>query len=153
MTRTRLLTATLACLTIGGIAFAQSSDFKRQVGARQALMQSYAFQIGTLGAMAKGQVPYDSAAAQTAADNLVLLSRVNSAAMWPAGSDSDSHAGTRALPALWQNFPDVAAKGMALAKAAEGMAAVAGSDLDALRGAIGPLGGACGACHKAYRAE
>jgi len=60
--------------------------------------------------------------------------------------------GTRALPALWENFPDLMTKGKALADAAAGMADAAGTDLASLQAAMGPLGGACSACHKAYRA-
>ena len=46
---------------------------------------------------------------------------------------------------------DVQSKGMALAAAADAMAAAAGNGLDSLRGAMNGLGGACAACHKAYR--
>ena len=72
---------------------------------------------------------------------------------WPQGSDNASVKGTRALPAAWEKWPDIATKGQALSTAAADLAAVAGNDLDSLRGAIGAVGGACGGCHKPYRAE
>ena len=122
------------------------------VKARKAQMQLYAFNLGTLGAMAKGEAEYDAEAAQGAADNLVALSSLAAAAMWPAGSDDMSTDGTRALATMWDNFPDVMAKATAMSDAATAMAGVAGAGLEGLQGAMGPLGGACGACHKAYRA-
>lgn len=58
---------------------------------------------------------------------------------------------TRALPELWQKFDDVTTKIDALAVATAAMESAAGSGLEALQAAMGPVGGACGACHKAYR--
>lgn len=122
------------------------------VKARQAIMQLYANNLGTLGAMAKGNVEYDAGAASAAANNLVMLTSLDQSTLWPAGSDSGSDATSRALADIWTNFPDVGAKGAALAEAASAMQTAAGQDLDSLRAAMGPLGGACSGCHKAYRA-
>lgn len=127
-----------------------NEDLMKAAKARQATMQLYAFNIGTLGAMAKGEIDYDADAAKAAAGNLVKLSSQNQMAYWPAGSAEGEIEGSRALPALWENMEDAAAKGGALVEAA--MAAEAADDLEALRAAMGGLGGACGACHKAYRA-
>ena len=81
-----------------------------------------------------------------------MLPIPNQMAMWPGGSDNANDPNTRALPAIWENFPDVGAKAGALVEAATAMEAAAGEGLDALRGAMGPLGGACAACHESYRA-
>ncbi|MEZ5723209.1 MAG: cytochrome c [Paracoccaceae bacterium] len=151
-TRSLVLGLAAGLVAATGLA-AQDADLPAPVKARKAVMQLYAFNLGTLGAMAKGEVDYDAEAAQGAADNLVKLSSLAAGAMWPAGTDSAAVAGSRALPALWENFPDVMAKGGALAEAAGGMATAAGTDLASLQAAMGPLGAACGDCHKAYRAE
>ena len=58
----------------------------------------------------------------------------------------------RALPDLWENQDDVMKKAAALSEAAAAMEMAAGTSLEALQGAMGPLGGACGGCHKTYRA-
>lgn len=122
------------------------------IKARQSQMQLYAFNIGLLGGMAKGAVPYDAAAASKAASNLAALSKLDQSRMWPPGSDNfDLGDATAALPAIWAEGSDVMAKGMALAEAAAAMDAAAGGGLDALKAAIGPLGASCGGCHKAYR--
>ena len=59
--------------------------------------------------------------------------------------------GSRALPALWENMPDVMSKASDLATAATAMETAAGTDLASLQAGMGAVGGACGACHKAYR--
>lgn len=123
------------------------------IKARQGMMQLFAFNLGILGAMAKGDMEYDSEKAGAAAANVAALSGLHMGAAWPQGSDNASVDGTRALPAIWQNFPDVGAKLKALNEAAVTMADAAGTDVDALRATIGGVGQVCGACHKAYRAE
>ena len=134
-----------------GVATAHEAD-NPAVKARTSLMQLYANNLGPLGAMAKGDVAYDADAASKAANNLALLVQLDQSTLWPQGTDADSIAGTRALPAIWQNFPDVAEKGQALVAAVNAMQVAAGTDLDALRGAMGAIGKACGDCHETYRA-
>ena len=77
---------------------------------------------------------------------------VDPAALWVEGSDNISIDGTRALPAIWDNFDDFASKWGAYVTAANAMQAAAGTGLDAIGPALGALGGTCGACHDVYRA-
>ncbi|WP_136635590.1 c-type cytochrome [Pseudooceanicola onchidii] len=132
---------------VGSHATAQ--DLDKAVKARQAVMQLYAFNLGTLGAMAKGQMDYDAAVAQAAAGNIVKVSSQNQMAYWPQGSAVGEVEGSKALPAVWENMEDVGAKAAALTEAA--MQAEAATDLAGLQAAMGAMGGACGACHKSYR--
>ena len=76
---------------------------------------------------------------------------INQGPHWPAGSDSMSIEGTRALPAIWDNLPDVLDKWAALGTAAGQLQAVAGTGQEAIGPALGPVGGACKACHDDYR--
>lgn len=122
------------------------------IKARQAQMQLYAFNLGILGAMAKGAVDYNADAASAAAANLAALANSNQMAYWPAGTDNfDMGDATRALPAIWAEGSKVGERGMALASAAAALAGVAGDGLDALRGGIGAVGKSCGGCHDDYR--
>lgn len=150
MTRSLFL-APLVALGVAGAALAGGHGGNPAVKARQSQMQLYAFNLGILGGMAQGKAEYDAEAASAAASNLAALTRLNQSALWPAGTDSASVEGSRALPALWEDMPGVMAAGGALAEAAANMESVAGNGLEALQGAMGPLGGACGGCHKAYR--
>lgn len=137
---------------LAGVAIADShAQFGMQIVARKGIMAYRAIQVGTLGAMAKGEVAYDAAAAQTAADNLVASSNLDFSMLWPQGSDNAAHPDTKALPALWTD-PAVGEAGKAYYDAVLALQAAAGRDLDSLKAAIGAVGAACGACHEVTRA-
>lgn len=136
---------------LAGGAVAQSA-VEGAIKARKAQMTLFAFNLGPLGAMAKGEAPYDAAAASAAAGNLAKLASMNLAAYFPEGSARGQVEGTRALPAIWENGADVMAKVAALNEATAALSAAAGTDLASLQAALGPVGQACGACHQAYRA-
>jgi cytochrome c556 len=124
------------------------------VKARQAHMQLNGFFIGQLAAIAKGDVPYDAAAATGHAQNLLVLSKMDVSAFWPMGTGNDAMKGkTRAKPELWTTYPKVVEKAQALTAALEKMVGAAGTDLASLQAALGPVGDGCGGCHKPFRAE
>lgn len=143
--------AIIAASVFGGAVLAASHvNVEGAVKARKAHMQLHGFNLGILGNMAKGDVPYDAEAAQAAANNLHSLAMLDFAAYWPEGSSADDIEGTRALAAIWDDMPGVMEKIGALRAATETMAANAGT-LEGVQGAMGAVGGACGACHQAYR--
>jgi cytochrome c556 len=148
--RLALASAVLAALVAGGDVAAQSAA--DTVAARQSQFKLLAFNIGPLVGMTQGNIPYDAAMAQAAADNLVAIASLDQSRMWPEGTDNMAMEGTRALPAIWDDLEDFATKLEALRSAAGAMQVAAGQDLDALRAALGPVGGACSACHEANRA-
>ncbi len=148
MFRTSLLT--LAAIAAAGTTLAQ--DLPAPVQARQGQFQIMALNIGVVANMARGNTEYDAASAQAAADNLVAISMLDQSFHWPEGTDNMALEGTRALPAIWENLPDVVEKWGAFGAAAQGLAAVAGGGLEGMQAALGPVGGSCGACHDAYRA-
>ncbi|WP_420405586.1 c-type cytochrome [Nisaea sp.] len=126
---------------------------EKAVEARNAQMSLYAWNLGMLGGMAKGAVEYDADKAKAAASNLAALTALSQQGMWPEGSDNFALEGkTRALPEIWTTYPAVSEKGKDLETAAARLAEVAGNGLDALKGGIGDVGKACGACHKQFRA-
>lgn len=148
--------ALAAVVALASVAvFAADGPHDNAIKARQAMFQTLGFNIGILGAMAKEKMPYDAEIASEAANNIVAAAGLGQSQMWPVGSDSetDGNATTRALPSIWENFPDVGEKGQALAQASAAMAAVAGNGLGDLQGAMGDLGGSCKGCHDDYRAE
>jgi len=128
-----LITATALILSMGGTAIAQ--DLSGPVKARQGQFNIMAINLGILGAMAKGEAEYDAAAAQAAADTLVAISMVNQAPLWPAGSDNGSLEGTRALPAIMENFDDFATIWASFGEGAMAMQAAAGGGAQAIGGA------------------
>ncbi|MBT6094574.1 MAG: cytochrome c [Rhodospirillaceae bacterium] len=134
---------------------AHAADFSKQIKARKAVMQLYAFNVGQLAAMVKGKMPYDAAAASVAANNLLAAANMKQSAMWPKGSDASApglDGKTRAKADIWSQYPKVAEAGKGLVAAATKMAAAAGNGVDGIKANFGAVGGACKACHKPFRA-
>ena len=127
---------------------------EKAVKARKGLFQVYAFNLGQLGAMAKGKAEFNAEAAQAAADNLLAAAAMRGGAMWPQGSDNTGpmKGKTRAKPEAWTTWPAIAENSEALKKAAAAMQANAGS-LEGIRANIGAVGAACKGCHEKYRAK
>lgn len=147
----RLILASAATMILG-MASAAAQDVTDAVEARQAQFQLFAFNLGALVPMAQGNAEYDAEVAQAAADNLVRLTSLGQGRKWPEGSDNAAIDGTRALPSIWEDTADFEAKFAALQEAVAELQGAAGEDLDAMRGALGPVGAACSACHEANRA-
>ena len=73
-------------------------------------------------------------------------------AMWPEGSDAEALPGkTRALKKSWTTYPEVAKKQEEFVAATEAMAKAAGGGLDAMKAALGGVGGGCKGCHEPFR--
>lgn len=151
------LFAALGVVAAGAVATSALADghAEKAVKARQGFMQVVAYNLGPLGAMAKGEMEYDAEVAATNANNLQALANMNTGAMWPAGSDNAAlgEDKTRALPAAWESDSKVGEKHQAFVDAAGQLASVAGDGLDALKPAVADLGKSCGGCHDDYRAE
>lgn len=153
LVRHGFIAATAAVIALAGQAVAADAALEKAITARKGQMQLYSLHLGALGAMAKGTQPYDAKVAQSAANNLVMLSLLEGMLMWPKGSDSTEMPDqTRAKAEAWSTYPEVANKGKELTAAANALAAVAGDGLPALQGAIGDVGKSCGSCHKPFRA-
>lgn len=146
-----LTTAAAASFALAGLAVAQDVPFEMQINARQGIMDYRALQLGTLGAMAKGEVEYNAEAAQKAADNLLAAVTIDASMLWPKGSDHDAVPASEALAKIWEDGSDIGDKGKAMVEAATAMQAAAGTGLEPLKTAMGTVGEACTACHKAYR--
>ena len=141
-------------LSLPASAAISADQFDWPINARKAEMTLRAFNLGQLGAMAKGDMEYDAEVATAAANNLKILSSLDGMAMWPQGSDNVALGDrTKALPALWEEFPKVMVELEAFSAAVDALADAAGKDLDSLRGAMGPVGKSCGSCHGKFRAE
>lgn len=137
-------------------AVAADKPFEKEIEARTSFMTVVGFNMGILGGMAKGKVPYDSAQAEAAAENIYSASKMSNAAMWPKGSDNSNpelKGITEALPYVWENYKDVAEKHAAWVAASKVLAESAGTGLAGLRKAIGPVGKSCKGCHKVAKAD
>lgn len=104
--------------------------------------------FGRLGAMAKGDVPFDAKAAQENADIVVFMSRLP----W-AGFGPDTEGG-KAKANIWTEnakFKELAGK--MEAEAVKLAAAAKQNDLASLKAAFGATAGSCKACHDSFRSR
>lgn len=145
------LTLVLGTALAATLATAGSHSGNPAVTARKAHMQLNQHNLGIVFAMVRGNADYNAEAATTAANNLAALATINQMSYWPAGTDNESIPDTRALPALWNDFPGVMAQAQSLSAAIGTLQAEAGNGLEALQAAAGPVGQACGGCHEKYR--
>ena len=150
---TALMAAGLAFSTHAVLADGHGAALEKAIKARKALMQVYAFNLGGLGAMAKGEAKYDAKLAASLASSLSHAAQASTGAMWPQGSDSTAMPGkTRALLKAWETYPESKHKQDALLSAAADLVKVAGNGVEGLGAAVGAVGKACGGCHKPFRA-
>lgn len=126
----------------GGVAFAAATD--PDVIARQHLMDANGAAMKTISGMAKGDIAFDATAAGAAKQSLITNAAGIEAAWKNNATDPESHS----KPEIWTNMADFVAKGGALGTAATAMDT---TSLDGVRAGIEGVGGACGACHKAYK--
>jgi cytochrome c556 len=84
-------------------AFAEG-EVDAAIKARKAQMTLFAFNLGPLGAMAKGTLPYDADMATKAATNLAILAKMDQSGIWLEGTDQMSAENTRALPDIWEKM-------------------------------------------------
>ncbi|MDB5658203.1 MAG: cytochrome c [Cypionkella sp.] len=127
-----------------GAAFAEVEATDPIVIAHKDLMKSFGGAAKTLGGMASGDTAFDAAAAEAAKAKLVSGSADIPAVFEKPGSDPASEA----KPEIWTNWDDFVLKAKALGDAATALDA---SSADGVKAGMGAVGGACKACHTAYR--
>ncbi|TKB04043.1 cytochrome c [Alteromonas portus] len=119
---------------------------------RQAVFQLVRSNMGPLGGMAKGALPFDESVMQTNAVRLEQLADMMGDYLAVDTRKFDVETGAK--DEIWENFSDVEKKVMALKTAAQGLqAAVEAGDESAYRGAIGKIGASCKSCHDDYKKD
>jgi cytochrome c556 len=139
MTKTLVLGLVLS----GGMAMAQDATDPTVVAWKN-LMRANGGAAKVLGEMAGGKTAFDQAAAEAAKAKLIEDAKATPAAFQTQASDPAS----RAMPEIWTNWDDFVAKSGALLAAAEALDV---SSAETIGAGMGAVGGACGACHKAYQ--
>lgn len=154
MNRVVKMLSTVTLGTLMAMPAVAEQPFEKEVEARQAHMELVKYNMGILGAMAKGKREYNADVATAVAQDMLSAANMNNMTLWPKGSDNSVDGlETKAKPGMWAADSEVGEKHMAWVKASENMAAEAGKGLPALKGAIGALGKSCKGCHKAYKAK
>lgn len=126
-------------------AYAKGDRTDANAIARAQTMGGIAGAMKVLGGMAGGEVAFDAAAAAAAKDALVAAATATpDAFMTQGGADAASEAKAE----IWANWDDFVVKATALTDAATALDV---SSAESIGAGMGALGGACKACHTAYR--
>lgn len=137
-----------AALAVTGVAVAHAAGHAGTPFAhREAVMKNVGAATGALGAMAKGEAPFDAGLAQ-------MSFRVLSASAHGFGGLMEEGSLGRPSRSAPKIAEDSAGWSAAMAKfQADADAAVAAevADLDAMRASFGAVAANCKACHEAYR--
>lgn len=136
----------VSAVLIASAAFAHEGVKDPNVKARMELMGKVKNNIGMLGGMAKGAVAFDADKAAMAKAGLIANAKAIPAAFEINATDPKSEA----LPAIWENWDDFAAKAQAMEAA---VSSVNVSTLEGIQGGMRTIGGSCGGCHKTYRID
>ncbi len=135
----------LAAASVGGIAFAQADD---AIKARKDGFQVFRTSSGAIKRVVDNNGPAADAAAPA---NAIAAQAAKQVSFFIPGSDKGN---TKAKPEIWANLPDFTAKMKTLEDAATAIAsAAAANNIDGVKAGFNALGGACGACHRPYRAD
>jgi cytochrome c556 len=151
MSRLILAVATAAGLLAALPAAAQFQKPEDAIKYRQSALTVMANHFGRIAAMAQGRVPFDANAAAANSAIVVQMSKLPFVAFTDG---TDKGMPNRATPDIWKDQ----AKFRAAAEKMQGEvvkldAAAKSGNLDAIKAAVGAVGGSCKACHDDFRAE
>jgi len=112
------------------------------------MMSQFGKAAGHLGAMAKGEAPFDARLADAA------FRAMNAAALgfggkFPEGSETGAE--TEAAPAIWSDRAGFDAAIAALIADTDAAIAAEAGDLETMRAAFGTVAENCKSCHESYR--
>lgn len=125
---------------------AQTAD--RAIKYRQGILQGMGWHMGVLGAMTKGERPYDK---ETAARSAKFVNELADMPWDGFTPGSDAGAPTKAKPEIWKEKAKFDKYAQDLKVETTKLVAAAGTDLNALKAAVGPTGKACSNCHDDFR--
>lgn len=116
---------------------------------RKAIMKEIGKSVGVMGAMMKGEAPFNSAAAIEALKTIsASADKYDPVALFPEGSDKGD---TEASPAIWQNKADFIAHVEKFREDAAQAATATPQDLEQLKPVFQQVAANCSSCHELYR--
>jgi cytochrome c556 len=137
-------------LAVAATAIAQPKP-ENYVKQRQSALALIGWYFGPLGAVAKGEKPFNKDEAVRATTNLVALSKMP----WEgfvAGTENVGN--TKALPVIWTKAADFKKAGDNMQAEMVKLAAAANAgDAEGFKKQFGVVGGTCKACHDDFRAK
>jgi cytochrome c556 len=143
--------ASAAALAVSPLALSHLNENEFHQSYRQSYFALLGANFGPIGAMVKGEMPWNQEQLQGFADDFAAVTTLNILRGFPPGSEKGT---TRAKPEIWENLEDVSSKFEDMkAAAATLQTTVAGGDRGAIAQQVGAVGQTCKACHDDYKAK
>lgn len=117
---------------------------------RQSLMKEIGQSMGAMGAIAKGEKPYDADVVRTSLTTINMNIK-EFPDQFPAGSESGME--TEAKLEIWSNMEDFQAKAEKLESTSASLLEDIPADQQGVQQAMQTLGPVCSACHESYRVK
>jgi len=139
----------VAALTLAMTATA--ADYKKLVKYRQAGYTIIGWNMGTMGAMARGKMQFDAGRFANAAERVAFMSHVVKPTFVKGSMGGDSGA----LVEIEDNWDDFNLKMQQFQDAASSLnnKAKSASSIDDVKAELGALGKTCKGCHDSYKAD
>ena len=146
----KLLTPLLAlALATPVMAHDEDSPKHKAIKYRQSAMTLIGANFKPMGAMIKGEIPFDAAVMARHAKDLGAVASIDILRGFPQDSDGK---GSKAKPEIWFEWDDFKAKLDDMQEATAKLAQVAtGGDRDAIKAQFGKTAETCKACHKKFK--
>ncbi len=140
--------ALAAVIALGSASTAMARDpIKSAIKARKAAFTLIANNLGPMGAMAKGKIPFDKGEFTMRAANLEALSKMPWEFFIP-----NSQKGSESKPAVWEKADDFKAEADVFQmKVADLAKATQSGDEEAMKIQFGKVAKTCKSCHKEYK--
>ncbi|HHW76164.1 MAG TPA: cytochrome c [Xanthomonadaceae bacterium] len=123
------------------------------VGYRQSVYTIIGWNFKPIGAMVKGEVPFDAAAVARHAQYVEMMSKAAPEG-FSKGTGPDAVKDTEAKPEIWTKWSEFETKMSDFQQEAAKLAEVAkGGDEKAIKAQFGKTAETCKACHKEFRKE
>jgi len=144
-----LIQAAIVSSAVAALPMSASAQFAKKEDAikyRQSAFALMGNHMGRIGAVTKGEVPFNAAEVQKSAALIATLSELPWSAFGP-GTE-----GGKANPAIWKEGDKVKAGADRFMKAAADLNTAAKSgNLEQIKKAFGATGQSCKACHDSYK--
>lgn len=137
-----------AIVTGLGLTAATAADEPQVV--RQEMMKKVGGAMGAIGAIVKGEKPFDAEVVKASLTTMAEVSK-DFPNHFPAGSETGFE--TEATAKIWETPDDFKAKSAELAKVAEAQLAAMPTDQASTGAAMKALGATCSSCHETYRVK
>ena len=143
--------ALAAGLVIAPVAFTHLENAAFNQSYRQSLFALMGANMGPMGSMAKGEVPWDGKRFAQWAKDLDRVAQLDIMRGFPPGSEGGK---TRAKPNIWENTEDFEAKIADLRRETAAMAKLSRrGNRKALMKQLHKTGGTCKSCHDEYKSK